>query len=264
MVPGRYRPLTGCRPSNSPSFPLDSSRFWIWFSRTSMATANASSASSCNLGGIMTLSSPMNSSGPGLGQSMLGGGRTETHGHGRRWARSGWWRRVALPPLLPLMVTWNTRRSYSAGSSAPHTNAARSPADDSWTRICPSRTWTVGSSGSGLRQPPTPQPRFSPLLYRRQSLQLHPLAGEPVRHTVDAFYWSAVAFYSVRIGPFSPTGSGRGLPDLSDSFQPKNEVKPIRVQKNKTLNHDFARTITLNIEWFMNTWILQQIKTDSH
>lgn len=49
-------------PVNLPSFPRDSSSFWIWFSRKNMATANASSARSCNLGGIMTLSSPIKSS----------------------------------------------------------------------------------------------------------------------------------------------------------------------------------------------------------
>lgn len=49
-------------PSNLPSFPRDSSSFWIWFSKTNMATANASSARSCNLGGIMTRSSPIKSS----------------------------------------------------------------------------------------------------------------------------------------------------------------------------------------------------------
>lgn len=69
-------------PLNLPSFPRDSSSFWIWFSRKNMATANASSARSCNLGGIMTLSSPIKSSREGFGQSMLSGGDTEnTHIH---------------------------------------------------------------------------------------------------------------------------------------------------------------------------------------
>lgn len=62
---------------NLPIFPRDSSSFWIWFSRKNMATANASSARSCNLGGIMTLSSPIKSSREGFGQSMLRGGHTE-------------------------------------------------------------------------------------------------------------------------------------------------------------------------------------------
>lgn len=51
---------------NLPSFPRDSSSFWIWFSRKNMATAKASSARSCNLGGIMTLSSPIKSSREGI------------------------------------------------------------------------------------------------------------------------------------------------------------------------------------------------------
>lgn len=64
---------------NLPSFPRDSSSFWIWFSRKNMATANASSASSCNLGGIMTLSNPIKSSGEGFGHSILGRDNTETN-----------------------------------------------------------------------------------------------------------------------------------------------------------------------------------------
>lgn len=52
----------GCDRLNLPSFPRDSSSFWIWFSKKNMATAKASSARSCNLGGIMTLSSPIKSS----------------------------------------------------------------------------------------------------------------------------------------------------------------------------------------------------------
>lgn len=62
---------------NSPSFPRDSSSFWIWFSRKNMATVNASSASSCNLGGITTLSSPIKSSGGGFGHSILRRGNSE-------------------------------------------------------------------------------------------------------------------------------------------------------------------------------------------
>ena len=85
--------MMGCdraaAPLNLPSFPRDSSSFWIWFSRKNMATANASSARSCNLGGIMTLSSPIKSSREGFGQSMLSGGdtantHTHTHTHTQR------------------------------------------------------------------------------------------------------------------------------------------------------------------------------------
>lgn len=45
--------------SASPSFARDSSSFWIWFSKKSIATAKATTASSCNLGGIIILRSPM-------------------------------------------------------------------------------------------------------------------------------------------------------------------------------------------------------------
>lgn len=54
--------LDSCDRLNLPSFPRDSSSFWIWFSKKNMATAKASSARSCNLGGIMTLRSPIKSS----------------------------------------------------------------------------------------------------------------------------------------------------------------------------------------------------------
>lgn len=87
---------------NLPSFPRDSSSFWIWFSRKNMATANASSARSCNLGGIMTLSSPIKSSREGFGQSMLRGGHTEnahtaTTAITKRLSVCAW-------PCLPLYV----------------------------------------------------------------------------------------------------------------------------------------------------------------
>ncbi len=42
-----------------PSFARDSSSFWIWFSINSIATPNAITASSWNLGGIMILRSPI-------------------------------------------------------------------------------------------------------------------------------------------------------------------------------------------------------------
>lgn len=45
-----------------PSFPRDSSSFWIWFSKKNMATANAKSARSWNFGGIMILRSPIKQS----------------------------------------------------------------------------------------------------------------------------------------------------------------------------------------------------------
>lgn len=66
---------------NLPSFPRDSSSFWIWFSRKNMATANASSARSCNLGGIMTLSSPIKSSREGVWSlhAQRGGHTKNTH-----------------------------------------------------------------------------------------------------------------------------------------------------------------------------------------
>lgn len=69
-----------CSRLNLPSFPRDSSSFWIWFSRKNMATANASSARSCILGGIMTRSSPIKSSRKGFGQSMLRGGDGKNRG----------------------------------------------------------------------------------------------------------------------------------------------------------------------------------------
>lgn len=47
------------RSAASPSFARDSSSFWIWFSKKSIATAKATTASSCNLGGIIILRSPM-------------------------------------------------------------------------------------------------------------------------------------------------------------------------------------------------------------
>lgn len=46
---------------SSPSLPLDSSSWWIWFSRNSMATAKASRARSWNFGAIMILKLPMKS-----------------------------------------------------------------------------------------------------------------------------------------------------------------------------------------------------------
>lgn len=48
------------RASRLPSFPRESSSFWIWFSRKSIATPKVSTANSCNLGGIIILSSPIN------------------------------------------------------------------------------------------------------------------------------------------------------------------------------------------------------------
>jgi hypothetical protein len=52
-------PAPAHRSAASPSFARDSSSFWIWFSKKSIATAKATTASSCNLGGIIILRSPM-------------------------------------------------------------------------------------------------------------------------------------------------------------------------------------------------------------
>ena len=58
--PGRFHtPLSPEWHGSSPSFDRDSSSFWIWFSKKSIATAKATTASSCNLGGIIILRSPM-------------------------------------------------------------------------------------------------------------------------------------------------------------------------------------------------------------
>lgn len=115
-------------PSNLPSFPRDSSSFWIWFSKTNMATANASSASSCNLGGIMTRSSPIKSSRSKIwsvhARRRRHWKRTHTHTLGWRWLQSGWVSvhgpvssaaRVWVYPTVPIL--WFASH---AACSCPH------------------------------------------------------------------------------------------------------------------------------------------------
>ena len=168
-----------------------------------MATANASSASSCNLGGIMTLSSPIKSSTTGFGQSTLGGEHTETHTRAhiqreqRRRLQSGCVTVHGPPsrirPNPP--VTSNAVRSCSTRSSAPDGDASRRPAD----------------LPRNAASPPRQDRRYQPLAFTvqrcrvlstpvtdrrtadRLPARLRPLVGASVHHAAGAFYSSAVS-----------------------------------------------------------------------